>query len=456
MSDTWRRKAYYRPRVLIETERVLDPQYPDYLLCITGSQIEMLRNLTQYLHRRSSFVGERFDGYYLAPTNDEWDDIEAIVADLEETLMGCEDITTALNEIAAQVACLCYQARNPPDYTPASQGTIEHYITEEQLQYNNPFPAATVVDEERCAVSQLLFQGAYEWLTELVQPVMDMTSDILMPMAMVLVASWCGATIILLPAGIVLAAIWRLIETWESGEMENVTNTLLSLKDEIICAVYEGLLIDAQTASESVKTIIYEQNLALGDKICLSLLCGPWMIGAAQAAWDEQSAWALINTTPGYCEICAQVVWPYFRSYYWPPCPGTWSGGFPCSSRSLPGINEDENGNSPEFELLSIAEDVIITVGCDWYSSEAIAWTVGYVTLQEYNTVVPEWQNVWSHACTNTATPGNLNQNEDTSPPQTITYNQLRWRIGGQAGQGAIDPYPFEPVKLLLTIVQDV
>ncbi|GAI91425.1 unnamed protein product, partial [marine sediment metagenome] len=90
------------------------------------------------------------------------------------------------------------------------------------------------------------------------------------------------------------------------------------------------------------------------------------------------------------------------------------------------------------------------------YSSEAIAWTVGYITLQEYNTVVPEWQNVWSFDVTNTATPGNLCSDDDTSPAQTITYNQLRWKIGGQAGQDAVDPYPFEPNKILLSMVQDV
>ncbi|GAH08812.1 unnamed protein product, partial [marine sediment metagenome] len=222
------------------------------------------------------------------------------------------------------------------------------------------------------------------------------------------------------------------------------------------CAIYEGLLVDAQTAAGNARDIIYEQDLALGDKICLSLLCGSWMVAAAAAAWDEQTAWALANVTPGACEMCEQVAWPYYRSYYFPPCPGVWTGGFPCSSRTLPGINESENGYSPEFELLSIVEDIIITVECDWYSSEAIAWTVGYVTLQEWDAVGEEWDNVWSFDATNTAAAGVLCSDEDTSPPVTITYNQLRWAISGQAGQSATDPYPFEPEKILLTIVQDV
>ncbi|GAH17817.1 unnamed protein product, partial [marine sediment metagenome] len=234
--------------------------------------------------------------------------------------------------------------------------------TEEQARYDDPYPQETVVDEERCAVAQLVWAGAYEWLTELIQPAQDMATDILVPAVMVLIAGWCGPAVFNIPTGVLLATIWQSIELWETGELTNVANTLYSLKEEITCAIYEGLLVDAQAAAQAAKVVIYEQDLALGDKICLSLLCGPWMIAAGALAWDEQTAWSLANTEPGYCEICAQTAWPYYRSYFFPPCPGVWLGGFPCSSRTLPGINQDEDGHSPEFELLSIAEDVIITV----------------------------------------------------------------------------------------------
>ena len=456
MGDEWRRKTYYRPRVLIDTSRILDPQFPDSLLCITGAQIEMLRNLTQYLHRRSTFVSEQQGQYYLAPTNEEWDSLEAIVADLEDTLMGCTDITTALNNIAAQVACLCNVSRQARQYTPTTQDIVNYYVTEGDARYDDPYPQETVIDEKRCAVAQLVHRGAYEWLTEVIQPAQDMATDFLVPMVIAIIALWCGPAVFNIPTGTLLAAIWRSIEVWETGELENVVNTLMSIKEEVICAVYEGLLVDAQTAAANARDVIYEQDLAMGDKICLSLLCGSWMIAAAAAAWEEQTSWATTNVTPGYCEICAQVAWPYYRSYYWPPCPGVWTGGFPCSSRSLPGINQDEDGYSPEFELLSIVEDVIITIECDWYSSEAIAWTVGYITLQYWDTVGEDWLNIWSFAATNTAAAGVLNTDEQTSSPETIPYNLLRWKIGGQLGQGAIDPYPFEPEKILLTIVQDV
>jgi len=55
---------------------------------LTGAQIEMLRNVSHYLERLDTYVSEHHDGYYLVPTDEDYDDILAIVADLEETLMG--------------------------------------------------------------------------------------------------------------------------------------------------------------------------------------------------------------------------------------------------------------------------------------------------------------------------------------------------------------------------------
>jgi len=90
MSEVWRRKTYYDKRVLIDTDRVLNNPGEDTLLCITAAQMEMMRNLCQYLRRRSTFVSEYHDQFYVAPSELEWDDLQDIVSELEETLMGCE------------------------------------------------------------------------------------------------------------------------------------------------------------------------------------------------------------------------------------------------------------------------------------------------------------------------------------------------------------------------------
>ena len=88
MSETARRKGYVSTRVLIDAARVLTPTFDDAVVYLTGAQLEVLRNLTQYANRQESYVAEYESGYYLTPDVDDWDDIQAIVADLEETLMG--------------------------------------------------------------------------------------------------------------------------------------------------------------------------------------------------------------------------------------------------------------------------------------------------------------------------------------------------------------------------------
>lgn len=88
MSESERRRKYRWNRVLIETDRLFNPQYDDAVVYLTGAQIEMLRNVTQNLRRLDTYVTEYAIGYYLAPTVEEYDSILEIVSDLEEVLMG--------------------------------------------------------------------------------------------------------------------------------------------------------------------------------------------------------------------------------------------------------------------------------------------------------------------------------------------------------------------------------
>lgn len=88
MSESERRRKYRYDRVLIETERILTPEFDDAVVFLSGAQIEMLRNMTQYLRKLDTYVTVYNPGYYLAPTVADYDAILAIVADLEETLMG--------------------------------------------------------------------------------------------------------------------------------------------------------------------------------------------------------------------------------------------------------------------------------------------------------------------------------------------------------------------------------
>lgn len=87
MSETDRMTFYNRTRVLIESDRVLEPPGKGRATFLSASHLEMLRNLTHYLHRRTSFVSEYAVQYYMMPDDTDWDAIEEIVAELELNLM---------------------------------------------------------------------------------------------------------------------------------------------------------------------------------------------------------------------------------------------------------------------------------------------------------------------------------------------------------------------------------
>jgi len=86
------RHSYRYDRVLIDAARVITPTLPSIALRVNGAQVEMLRNVVEYLNRRDSFVSEYHDGYYDSPDDTDWEKIRERIADLEHKLMG--DINT--------------------------------------------------------------------------------------------------------------------------------------------------------------------------------------------------------------------------------------------------------------------------------------------------------------------------------------------------------------------------
>lgn len=88
MAEHTRRRRYQHDRVLIESDRILTPQFDDAVVYLSGAQLEMLRNVSQYLRNLTTYVSEYQPGYYLTPDASDYDDILEIVAELEEVLMG--------------------------------------------------------------------------------------------------------------------------------------------------------------------------------------------------------------------------------------------------------------------------------------------------------------------------------------------------------------------------------
>jgi len=101
MSD--RKRSYRSDRVLIESEYVLDSDFNDAVVFLTGAHLEVLRNLLEYAHRPSTFSALYLTDSYLVPDDEDWDSIRAIVADLEEKLMGNENVIWGFTDSFATV-----------------------------------------------------------------------------------------------------------------------------------------------------------------------------------------------------------------------------------------------------------------------------------------------------------------------------------------------------------------
>lgn len=99
MSEEERQFRYVYDRILIESSRVNDSDFPDITVHLTGQELEILRNIMSYATRRTTFVGEYYDSYYRVADDTDWVVIESIVAELENKLMGDGNVTFGFNDV---------------------------------------------------------------------------------------------------------------------------------------------------------------------------------------------------------------------------------------------------------------------------------------------------------------------------------------------------------------------
>ena len=314
MSETWRIKQYYEHRVLIPVEDVLDNPYNDALLCLSAGQLAIIRKLLTYATWRSTFVSEYHETHYLAPDEAEWDNIEAVIADLEVRLTMCEEFAEQLERLADAVSCICGRMQDPTSsyafgFSPITQPMIDGYIDSGDLIYTDPFDGTTQpLGADRCAIANLVWQSAYEMLTEVLQPVQNATLDYVLPAAMTALATMIGGPVLGLSTGTLLVIVWDLLQVWAEGELENVVNAYFSYRQELVCAVYEGLAIDVSEAvTLSAAVIDGIPDFALLDAALMKYLFGRMWIQKMADAWTNQTAWAIGNSDHTSCASCGII-----------------------------------------------------------------------------------------------------------------------------------------------------
>jgi len=289
MTESWRIKKYYGPRVLIETERILNPEFSDTIICITGAQVEMLRNLTQYLHRRSTFSQDNQKDYYLAPNNDDWNTISYVVADLEETLMGC-DIESLIAVLEIMTECVCALSSRATSDVPLpvndNGSTLAPDLATETAISNTGVP---VTDILKCELANVLWGFTFQFITETLLPFANGVAD-------ATTAAIAATTLFAIISGglglslaLVAALFYAIVQYLLDSATSNLINWMVSNAQESVCELYNGLYNGGyELAASNMTTFIDDSGLPLGDRMMLKLtLTSTWFFRAMQYQIDE-------------------------------------------------------------------------------------------------------------------------------------------------------------------------
>ena len=468
MVEDWQYRKYYRPRILIPASDVLENPYPGkLLLCLTGAEVNLIRNMLAYCHRRSTFVVTYDTNGYYCPDNETMDQIEAVVADLEGKLMAdCQDLIDAIDAInstltgqgetltdmlaemstmAMALECVCNKMP-APSVDDGTREIINAYLLDGTLQPDDPYPLdpGPGIDSDACAIAQLTWHFAYETLTEIVQPAQKKAVAVLLPSAMAIIASWIGTPLVGVPVGVILAVLWDTIEIWVDGRLDDVTTTWFNLKNEIVCAAYEPLADGQplQASAEAMYEVINDQeDLSPIDKAVFRQLVAPWAQAKMTTAWDNLTTWAVARVDAGYCAICNPL--PDTFTFVWPPCPngsflntGICEGGLYCLNASQGEGQEErtlpEGPGGLDYNRLDIE--------CDWKSRFPGGWTVGAIGASYWTGST--WQQIAWESLTNLQPAGTTNTMSATVIVDTPSDAQVRMRLFSNLGDPS--PYPLQ------------
>jgi len=311
MSDnSWRIKRYYRPRVLIDLAQLEDSPLGPAIVCLTGPERSILQNLLEYAHRRSTFVSEYHDDYYLAPSEEEWDDIDALVAELEDKMSGCPEIVTLLEGILAATECACEKLTGLPLTGWPAGGTVEGQpdyddyqspVIEDQGEPPGGWETWDAWRVQKCISAQKLIDDIIDRLGDMNTALgAGIVLNFAAVMAMMIVGAFVPPIVIVLAIAAVLAQLGLSALTTEG------TLWLSDAKQDIVCAIFNAeSTLDARTA---VMDYIDEEWDVEGSPAVIKYMLNWWalshvfdgnMPGYEDWSGDYSAAYCTACTAPG-------------------------------------------------------------------------------------------------------------------------------------------------------------
>jgi len=270
--------------------------------------------LTDYLHRKSTFVSEYVVDGYMAPTNAEWEQLQAIIAEMEDKLMSdclgdlIDAINTQTDVLDVMRQCVC-AISNSQGRAAGALPDVNGYVDNEDVTYKSideskgsfTDPATDII---RCEYAQSVWYWVYQLYTEKLLPFADATSDRLV--AIIVAASTFGALagFIGVPVAVLSAIVFAVVSWGVESSINDFVNWMLGTKDEIICLLYNSLP-DVNAAAAAVSAFIDNASeLSYLDKLVLkSVLASSWHYTwiikdqEVNGTWDDYFV-------PGQCVLC--------------------------------------------------------------------------------------------------------------------------------------------------------
>lgn len=447
-------QAYYGPRVIMDANYTTTALGDDILMQVTSSDRELLLNLLEYAHRRTSFAVEYYEGGYDIPDDALFDIISANIAELELKLMS-DTLTPLFERMAVALECLCNKESNASitnqTWTTLTNDLNEMAMTEGIVSLVDEGDYSQPIDEDRCAIATLVWAQSKEWITEVGLPAMDASIDLLLPLAYAAIAVWMLPLGVALPATTAMAIVWKIADVWVQGRLNNVLNEILSFKTAIICALYNNMDAGYQDAVTAVSLVVDDMNLSPGESVMVKLTMTSWALLTAKNAWDAQTAWAIANAEGCDCSMCYVVANPLCRSTEM--CAGWVTSSFICCS-GAPGFSGVPDYNLAVSQTAPCPTNLAanINVVGEMKSSLGPGFTVGTWAVDGWDGV--EW-HVLASSWVNTEAPiREITSIDFTAYAINLTgIVELRFRLVGQAGiSGTTDPMGMMVLNYCVTV----
>lgn len=269
-----------------------------YLVAVTGDQIEILSNLMNYAHRRINWCDEVIDaGRYYLPNDADWNDLQALVADLEYRLMDTCNMADLIAAIEALCGCVTYAQSVTPG--PLASAALGDGLEDGSIVYPEPV-LLLYGDADACAAAQTLWSMVYEYVSEIAIPLANGVFEIVVPATLALLNSWGVAVQILVSFGLTIEMLQELLQASMDANGVNTLNWLVAQKHEIVCAAYNAYRSEP-TVMDTVVDLVNSSDLTFNVKPFISLA---FRVFGRTAQLFKYTDWAVDRQISGYCDDC--------------------------------------------------------------------------------------------------------------------------------------------------------